>query len=676
MSKKSTRPQTDRAAGAAVSTDADASTSTGEKSGTGEKKSGRGPSADAGQQEQAPRRQDAFRETIESIVVAFILAFLFRTFEAEAFVIPTGSMAPTLLGRHKDILCDECGLSFRVGASSEVQSPYENSESGYYNPFHRLQTAYCPNCRHEMPVEDLPPFKGDRILVNKFPYEMGQPDRWDVVVFKYPENPRTNYIKRLVGLPGETLEVRQGDLYRVGESETAILRKDDPGKQLVLQQLVYDDAFPPRRLLEAGWPERWEPMRPADSEAGAGEAADGPVPVDVAGWQTDAGGWVRDAKARTFQLAGDRAATRRWLRYRHFVPDQEDWEAVRNGLPVAGNPRPRLISDFCGYNAFTSPGERETPEGLFWVGDLTVRLRVALGEAAKGSSLLLELNEGARRYRCEIDLQSGQARLFHLADQQMEDAIDENDVKLLGEAETPVRGGKTADLIFANVDNRLVLWVDGDLIDFGEGAAYRAWGDESMIQLPRSTDLIPVGIAVTGAEATVSRLRLERDVYYRADAAGPPASEEFRGSSGYLRAALSDPEEWGRRYLDGLTDPQTPGRRFVLGDDEYFMLGDNSPRSKDSRLWGNTRHAQHRHAVPATALVGKAFYIYWPHAIPLFNPNESGVARGWPQDGNSVLNNPLTRRFVYHKTSPQKYSDYPALRFPFYPNIGRMKRIR
>ena len=40
----------------------------------------------------------AVRETIESIVVALVLAFLFRTFEAEAFVIPTGSMAPTLMG--------------------------------------------------------------------------------------------------------------------------------------------------------------------------------------------------------------------------------------------------------------------------------------------------------------------------------------------------------------------------------------------------------------------------------------------------------------------------------------------------------------------------------------------------------------------------------------------------
>ena len=45
-----------------------------------------------------PVQTHAIRETVESIVIAFVLAFLFRTFEAEAFVIPTGSMAPTLMG--------------------------------------------------------------------------------------------------------------------------------------------------------------------------------------------------------------------------------------------------------------------------------------------------------------------------------------------------------------------------------------------------------------------------------------------------------------------------------------------------------------------------------------------------------------------------------------------------
>ena len=59
------------------------------------------------------------RDTVESLVVAFVLAFLFRTFEAEAFVIPTGSMAPTLMGAHKDLNCPNCTFQYQIGASSE-----------------------------------------------------------------------------------------------------------------------------------------------------------------------------------------------------------------------------------------------------------------------------------------------------------------------------------------------------------------------------------------------------------------------------------------------------------------------------------------------------------------------------------------------------------------------------
>src|SRR5262249_59021508 len=60
-----------------------------------------------------------WRETIESIAMAIILALLFRGFVAEAFVIPTGSMAPTLMGRHKDVKCPEGGQWDQTGASNE-----------------------------------------------------------------------------------------------------------------------------------------------------------------------------------------------------------------------------------------------------------------------------------------------------------------------------------------------------------------------------------------------------------------------------------------------------------------------------------------------------------------------------------------------------------------------------
>lgn len=53
----------------------------------------------------------------------------------------------------------------------------------------------------------------DRVLVDKFLYRLRTPRRGDVIVLKYPLNPQRNYIKRIVALPGDVLEVREGKLY-------------------------------------------------------------------------------------------------------------------------------------------------------------------------------------------------------------------------------------------------------------------------------------------------------------------------------------------------------------------------------------------------------------------------------------------------------------------------------
>ena len=55
-------------------------------------------------------------------------------------------------------------------------------------------------------------------------------------------------------------------------------------------------------------------------------------------------------------------------------------------------------------------------------------------------------------------------------------------------------------------------------------------------------------------------------------------------------------------------------------NDEFLMLGDNSPRSNDSRLWQTT------HSVPRHLLIGKAFFVYWPHGVPFLNNG-----RGFPR---------------------------------------------
>ena len=89
-----------------------------------------------------PKRQEGMRETIEAVAIAFILAFVFKTFEAEAFVIPTGSMAPTLYGRHKEVTCSGCNMPYTIGASQEVYQ-----DTGIINPAGRILGSTCPNCR-------------------------------------------------------------------------------------------------------------------------------------------------------------------------------------------------------------------------------------------------------------------------------------------------------------------------------------------------------------------------------------------------------------------------------------------------------------------------------------------------------------------------------------------------
>src|SRR5579871_625396 len=67
------------------------------------------------------RQADSFREVIETVVFVVVLVLLLKSFAAEAFVIPTGSMATTLWGYQKDVVCPQCGYKFPVNCSDEVE---------------------------------------------------------------------------------------------------------------------------------------------------------------------------------------------------------------------------------------------------------------------------------------------------------------------------------------------------------------------------------------------------------------------------------------------------------------------------------------------------------------------------------------------------------------------------
>ena len=590
------------------------------------------------------------RETIESVVIAFILAFMFRTFEAEAFVIPTGSMANTLKGRHKDLECPRCEYCYQVSASEEVDDDGNRKMIGKekknslgeviekwleIDPNSTVASGTCPNCRFSVDDADTQTsYSGDRILVAKFPFEffagaLDEPRRWEVIVFKYPLNAKQNYIKRLVGLPGEDLKIHHGDVF-IGHDDGkafAIARKP-PHKVLAMMQTVYDNEHHTATLDAAGWPQRWQAEPLADS-------------LQAAAWKTDDG-------SKSFHTPGG-PGVQTWLRYQHFVPSFEVWDQVEHSRWSKENnpPQPQLITDMYAYNTAQSQGQAQrvgahAPDsdslGLHWVGDLVVECDLTVEQAA--GTAIFELVKGGRRFQCRLDLEKNQAELS-IDGGSIPFSDDQGRTAPKRTASPPkLAGAGTYHITFANVDEQLYLWINGTPVEFDGPATFEGLVDDK----PTAADLSPVGIASEGAGLKIGGLKLWRDVYYIA-AKGSMTSDYTKGPlrerpighkwpggdheqfvfNTNLRAAfLSSPQgHFGTYDWNWETDfSELKKVDFTLekdpndpASDQFFMMGDNSPSSSDSRLWQNLSTGKYMHYVPRNLLVGKALFIYWPHSF-------------------------------------------------------------
>jgi len=574
----------------------------------------------------APPKKDApvsgfraFRETAEAVGIALVLAFLFKAFIIELYCIPTGSMASTLMGRHKDVTCAVCGFPFQFSASQESNDGSENPRAKDQLP--RVIGGTCPQCQYTMYVgndniagQTYMSYSGDRIFVNKSLFSYREPSRWHVTVFRYPAKPQVNYIKRLVGLPNETVMLRNGQVFvkKEGSDHFAIQRKPLRALLAMLRPVDNNDYVVPA-IHELGWKTRWY----GDEH------------------------WQCSADYKSF-IGTSGEEERSWLKFRYITATTADWyQLIQGRLPEHTTGTPQLITDSLDYNSHIMqfPPRRDAPLlprhdvftqesflhgsevqmcyrsldgiGLNWVGDLAMRCTLNIEEAGIVSFRLVK---GGIHFQCDIDtaFSDGETHAsFSIPD------VPEFEPFTVS---VPISGRKH-DVMFCNVDEEMRLIIDGKEIDTQGRGRYDAFCREGSLlsrdRSPTVLDLEPAAIGVLGASVHVENLKILRNMYYisvssdempmdsMCDLIRSPFRFEHTNREESIKRILSSPEYW--------TDfGKTRRTTFELGKDQFLMCGDNSAQSKDSRLWTTDGIP---HYVDRQYMIGEAIFVFWPHGL-------------------------------------------------------------
>lgn len=150
------------------------------------------------------KKKSVWREYAEALAVALVLAIIIRTFVVQAFKIPSESMLSTLLvGDH--LLASKFAYGIKI-------------------PF-----------------------------TDKYIYEGSDPEIGDIIIFKYPNDPSVDYIKRIIGVPGDIIEVRNKQLYRNGVPvKEAYIRHSDPDGYEPLRDNYAPVTVPPGKYFVMG----------------------------------------------------------------------------------------------------------------------------------------------------------------------------------------------------------------------------------------------------------------------------------------------------------------------------------------------------------------------------------------------------------------------------------------
>jgi len=297
------------------------------------------------------RPKRPWRENIEAMTMAIVVAVMLKYFVVEAYKIPTGSMQPTLMG---------------------------NEDTGIF----------------------------DRILVDKFSFHVRDPERFEIVVFKYPLDRSKNFIKRLVGMPGEHFRIADGDLWTraSGDEPWRVLRRPDSVQG-----------------------EHWKRIDPADARFSS---------------------WKLSSEARAWRVEGRSTIAARGPGEARLPKDDGPvWDRYSDGYPSdmgSKLSRARVIP------------------AVHRVGDL--RLEGAVAALPGLASATIELRENSRRYR--FVLPGPAASAGESARILVDDPGRPGELALEARAtdEARLKAGARTSFVVVNCDDRLRLELDGALV--------------------------------------------------------------------------------------------------------------------------------------------------------------------------------------------------------------------
>lgn len=449
------------------------------------------------------------------------------------------------------------------------------------------------------------PDGGDRIFCSKLNYRFRPPRRWEVAVFEFPyETARRaelasriefpiserykgqNFVKRVVGLPGESLAIARGDIWvrpNDGRSEyTRVVKPDSVQRGMWLN--VYEQDFSDIRLdelaafwrtsgqgetvLDAGGPLRlrpgadrvrldYRPLVPVGAEFRVMQELSGipdrytlrqPIQFRCRG-RSGQGRECGHVFVKTIQTQNIEARCPKCGQL------QDETSVIfyhrRTGLPIVGL---HAVNPYYAPQGDETASLRDTDYHI--VPDLRMVVEATFADVK--SVLAITLREDRRRVEAILG-----------ADGRAEISVNGEPSTALMRAETGIGAGGRHSIEFYVVDGVARLFVDGDvpILDVP------VWKDKR----PFPTDIPKAsGAALTagGGEVALSRIKLDRDIFYY---------------SGWER---------GR----GEAQMNAQGEVFI-NENSFFPMGDHCTASFDARSWG---------PVPLSLIRGPALLVWWP----------------------------------------------------------------